>query len=247
MSRQFEFINYQDADDRSREERLQLQKVRTHVMTDYFWRRRKDGNTGRERPKSDVRFMQPVTLGSPGNLAQVQRKPQRARRRYPTEGTKKLRDASTVVSDNKSALSGRSENTPPATVSPFSECLSAVGPSPPSPAELNPSSLDPFNVLPVQGDHEVGKTLQWYFTNSKARVDATIPWLHDLNKKWQQSLWDMAQTNKGILHHLLSTAEELKLYLTGHMDTVSYYSHIGEIIEAIRDGVSGIMGAKGFS
>lgn len=180
-----------------------------------------------ERPKSDVRFMQPATLGSPANLARAQRKPQRARCRYPTEYTKKPFETSPVVSDSQSASSDRSENTPP--------------------SELNPSSLDPFNVLPIQGDPDVGKTLQWYFTNRKARVDATIPWLHDLNEMWQQSLWDMAQTNKGILHHLLSTAEELKLCLTGHMNSVSYYSHIGEIIEAIRDGVSGIVGEKGLS
>lgn len=247
MSRQFEFINYQDADDRTRNERLQLQKVRTHVMTDYLWRRRKDVDPRHERPKSDVRFMQPATLGSPANLAHVQRKPQRARRRYPTEDTKKPFDTSPVVSDNQLASSDRSENTPPTPVSPTPECVSAGGPLPPPPSELNPSSLDPFNVLPVQGDPDVGKTLQWYFTNSKARVDATIPWLHNLNKMWQQSLWDMAQTNKGILHHLLSTAEELKLCLTGHMNSVSYYSHIGEIIEAIRDGVSGILGEKGLS
>lgn len=212
--RNFEFISYENSQPGGTSN--SMRKIHSHVMHDWVWRQEESDLRGSVRPYHGDSSAQRLCLESPSDAPAgkgqgvVQYSRRLSRRKSRT--TIQLREVSEL------------DDEPP--------------PNLPQAEHLN-STLDPFDSLPVKNIPELKETLHWYFAESATAHQPPPSWLQQLNITWQESLWEMAKADAGVLHALLSIAETRKMTLVGHMDTTKYHYHIGRVLEIIQATLSG--------
>lgn len=228
--RNFEFINYTSGSKSEIHENLT--KVRAHVMHDFFRTQKrlhteekleKHPNNHRSRaPKA----IQPGSLEIDLQLCEEEENQERSRvctTNFP------IRSASPGASDLQKQRIGHPISHYGSATTSFPSDLYLMA------HDLHADKLDPFDILPVSGDRAMGELLKTHFTSYGLSEDIQIPWLRELNFKWQRNLWGMAQREKGMLHTLLFYCERERLGRIGHTSSVRYLFHTGQAIQAITN------------
>ena len=101
--------------------------------------------------------------------------------------------------------------------------------------DMDAHKVDPFNALPIEGNLEFDNGVRWFFFESN-KPGSSIPWLSEVNAGWKRQWWDVAFEHAGLFHVLITLGEANRAVVTGNMDTVSWLSHEGRALNALRQG-----------